>query len=102
MRQSGSFFRQQSARVVAVALLVSLYAAARPPAASNEERVALARNFGFRRSPLPEPSGRQKSIREVHPSLRHIAAWVSTVGASVALYDVDGDGLPNDLCHVDP
>jgi enediyne biosynthesis protein E4 len=102
MRQPSSFLRQQSARVLAVALLVSFYAFARPPAASHEERASLARNFSFRKSALPETAGRQKTVREVHPSLRHMASWVSSVGASVALNDLDGDGLPNDLCHVDP
>jgi hypothetical protein len=29
-------------------------------------------------------------------------SWVSSVGAAVALGDVDGDGLPNDTCLVDP
>jgi hypothetical protein len=37
----------------------------------------------------------------VHPSLSGISAWISTVGASVALNDLDGDALPNDVCYVD-
>lgn len=102
MRQGGSFFRHHAARVLAVALVVSLYAFARPPAVSREERAALARKFGFKQSPLPEPTRKTRSVRDVHPSLRHIAAWISSVGASVALHDLDGDGLPNDLCHVEP
>ena len=38
----------------------------------------------------------------VHPSVRHIRAYVSTLGASVALGDLDGDGLQNDVVWVDP
>ncbi|MDP1532973.1 MAG: VCBS repeat-containing protein, partial [Rubrivivax sp.] len=42
------------------------------------------------------------SVRAVHPSLARISGWISSVGASAALGDVDGDGLSNDLCDVDP
>jgi len=41
-------------------------------------------------------------VRNVHPSLERISAWVSSMGAAVTLADLDGDGLPNDLCYVDP
>ena len=37
-----------------------------------------------------------------HPSVRHIRAYISTLGASVALGDLDGDGLQNDVVWVDP
>jgi hypothetical protein len=51
---------------------------------------------------LPEMSGFEpRAIRQVHPQLAHIAGWLSAMGAAVALNDLDGDGLPNDLCHVD-
>lgn len=42
------------------------------------------------------------SVRRVHPSLERISGWISSVGASAALGDIDGDGAPNDLCDVDP
>jgi len=51
---------------------------------------------------LPQvPGYPAKTIRSVNPHLAGISAWVSSVGASVALNDLDGDGLPNDLCYVD-
>src|SRR5439155_1054648 len=31
-----------------------------------------------------------------------IVSWISTVGAGIALGDLDGDGLSNDACLVDP
>jgi hypothetical protein len=43
-----------------------------------------------------------KTNRAVHPSLRHISAWISATGAAVAVGDLDADGYSNDLCHVDP
>ncbi|HEX7287050.1 MAG TPA: CRTAC1 family protein, partial [Candidatus Angelobacter sp.] len=42
-----------------------------------------------------------KTIRAVNPRLARLSAWISSVGASVALNDIDGDGLPNDVCYVD-
>lgn len=52
---------------------------------------------------LATPAGAKLAqVRGVHPSLARIAGWISAVGASAALGDVDGDGLPNDLCDVDP
>lgn len=40
--------------------------------------------------------------RAVNPSVEHIASWISAAGAGAALGDMDGDGLMNDLCLVDP
>jgi hypothetical protein len=37
----------------------------------------------------------------VHSSLRRVSAFVSTVGAAVALNDLDGDGVSNDACYID-
>jgi hypothetical protein len=41
-------------------------------------------------------------VRDVHPALRHMDAWISSVGAGVALADISGTGLPVDICLVDP
>jgi len=72
------------------------------PDISAREKLSLASHFQFQRMVLPQVPGYfSKSIRTVNPRLSHIAAWVSSVGASVALNDLDGDGLPNDLCYVD-
>jgi hypothetical protein len=43
-----------------------------------------------------------KKVRAVQPSLQRISGWISSLGASAALGDVDGTGLANDLCLVDP
>ncbi len=89
-------------RLAAIALLGALYLLARLPDIPDTERSRLAGRFHFDRTPLPVIPGPEiRSIRPVHPSLRHLAAWISTVGAAVALNDLDGDGLPNDLCYVD-
>jgi hypothetical protein len=63
---------------------------------------ALAARFQFTRFELPGPATPLREARAVHPSMERISAWVSAMGAAAALGDVDGDGLPNDLCHVEP
>ncbi len=58
--------------------------------------------FAFERHKLVSLGGDAKGIREVHPGFHHIGGWISSVGASVAAFDHDGDGLNNDYCLVDP
>ncbi|HET6978769.1 MAG TPA: VCBS repeat-containing protein [Pyrinomonadaceae bacterium] len=95
-------FRRQAARLTAIILIVAAYAFARLPVASESELAKLAEGFRFSTAPLPTLNGEtQKTIRDVNPSLRRVAAWISSVGAAVALNDLDGDGLPNDACYVD-
>lgn len=38
----------------------------------------------------------------MHPSLKRISAWISSVGTGVAAGDLDGDGLTSDICLVGP
>lgn len=80
-----------------------LFFQARIPDISAAERAHLASRFHFTRHALPIASGIPlKGVRVVQPSLRRISAWISSVGAAVALGDLDGDGLSNDVCLVDP
>ncbi len=63
----------------------------------------MASQFSFSKHNLPELQTRpQKFTRTVNRSLERLSAWVSSVGAAVALNDLDADGLANDLCYVDP
>lgn len=102
MTLSAGTLRRSAVRVTAVILILVIYGFARLPSPTEPELARLAADFRFRAAPLPTLDGeRQKTIREVNPSLRRIAGWVSTVGAAVALNDLDGDGLPNDVCHID-
>jgi len=83
--------------------VAGLYASALPPRLSATQRQELARPFRFARFGLPETQGAKqfRQGRAVHPGLEHIAAWISSVGAAVALADLDADGLANDVCYVD-
>lgn len=93
--------RHYAGRLLALGLIVACYGFTKLPTLPEQERAALAARFAFTELPLPEPPGPLGSVREVHPSLEHISAWISSVGASVALGDLDGDGLSNDICYVD-
>ena len=97
------FLRKHAKQIVALMLTGVLYGMTRLPELGEEERAEMAGRFRFVASPLPELPGRShRTVRLVHPSLKKISAWISAVGAAVALNDLDGDGLPNDVCYVDP
>jgi len=88
--------------LLVLVLAAALFAVARLPSASASERQALASRYGFTELPIALPSGLpQRTVRPVNPSYEHIRAWVSSVGAAVAINDLDGDRLANDLCVVD-
>jgi enediyne biosynthesis protein E4 len=102
--------------VVAIALVTALYWWARLPSPSRDFVNENAR-FDFKAVPLQGPpgapapgpgvlqevvDGRPYFVRNVNPSVHHIRSWISSVGAAVAVEDLDGDGLPNDAVWVDP
>jgi enediyne biosynthesis protein E4 len=101
-RMKKLFWLRHAAWLTALLLCVGAYfptrEVRRPDLIGN-----LHQRFQFSREKLPEPPhGSYRSVREVHPSLRRISAWISSVGAAIALADLDGNGLPDDVCRVDP
>src|SRR5262249_49975288 len=96
------WIKPRLSQIVAVLVVAGIYWATLLPDISAKEKFALASHFQFQRAALPQvPGFKSKTIRAVNPRLAHIAAWISTVGAAVALNDLDDDGLPNDVCYVD-
>jgi enediyne biosynthesis protein E4 len=86
----------------AVILILGLYWATRLPEVSAREKTSLVSHFQFQRNPLPRLAGYPtKTLRSVNPRLARLSSWISSVGAAIALADIDGDGLPNDICYVD-
>jgi len=75
---------------------------ARLPQLRPDEAAAMARRFHFQRTALTPLRPALQDHRNVNPKLKGIVSWISTVGAAVALGDLDGDGLANDVCLVDP
>jgi len=95
--------QHQARTLVAVLLVVGLFVALRVSLKVSEKEVrAAATRFAFSRSTLPElPGPPIRTQRLVHPSLKRVSAFVSTVGAAIALNDMDGDGVSNDACYID-
>jgi hypothetical protein len=90
-------------KIVALLLVVFLFFQARVPHISANEATHLASRFHFAPYAFSLKAGaKTKSVRAVHPSLKRISAWISSVGAAVSVGDLDGDGLSNDVCLVDP
>lgn len=101
MNALAKFCRRYVIYIVSVLLILGAYVFASLPTLSKAERNKIAKDFGFKRMPLPELPGKpSRNVRDVHPSLNHIAGWISSVGAAVALNDLDRDGLSNDAIYV--
>ena len=97
-------YRILAAPLAAIAIVSACYFLARFPCISEGDCMKLAANFKFDRQPLAETPSHPpyKYVRQVHPSLQRISAWISSLGASVAMADLDSDGLPNDVVNIDP
>lgn len=95
--------RHTARTVAALLLVIGLFLALRFSLSVSQQEVrAAATRFGFSRSTLPELTGPPiRNQRLVHPSFERVSAFVSTVGAAVALNDMDGDGVSNDACYID-
>jgi hypothetical protein len=94
--------RRSITPLLALVIVALLYHANRLPTLSTTEAAEMRARFKFTKFSIAELPDKIKLNRRVNPSLQHISAWISSVGAAVALADLDGDGLPNDLCSVDP
>lgn len=89
--------------VFVLVLIAGLFAVSRLPTASAATREAVAARYAFQELPIALPPGLpQKTVRTVNPRYEHIRSWISSVGAGIALNDLDGRAGPNDLCLVDP
>lgn len=103
MKKKQHFLERNAVRLAAVTVIIGLFFMSRQPSISTAERNRLAEQFSFQEFLLPEENiPLTRTIRDVAPSLKHIAGWISSVGAGVALNDLDNDGLPNDICKIDP
>ena len=103
MRVLVSSLRRSVRKIVALTIVgvafIAMYVAERPVVADTS---AIAGQFKFSRHTLPEVGGSEsRPLRATHPAFSHLAWYWSGWGAAAALSDLDGDGLPNDVCYVD-
>ncbi|RSM47503.1 RNA-binding protein [Actinoplanes sp. ATCC 53533] len=103
MRRTVGLLRYHLAGVVALVLVTTLFLGARLPTSSAAESRDLADGYRFRAMSIALPGGHpQQTIRKVNQRYTDIDAWISSVGSGIAMNDIDGDGLANDLCVTDP
>ncbi len=95
-------YRRWGTTVTAAGLITLVGVVAARPRIDADELTKLAAPFAFETIALPESLTPKANVAITHPDLNHISGWVSAVGASVAVGDLDGDGLFNDLCQTDP
>ncbi|WP_103532208.1 CRTAC1 family protein [Streptomyces sp. SM11] len=98
-----TWLRKQMPGVIALALMVGTFYAVKPSESSAAEKAEMAESFAFEPMAIAMPGGyKRQSVRKVNKAYKHIEAWISSVGAGVAMNDIDGDGRPDDLCVTDP
>ena len=94
--------RKAPVRFAVVAVLAPLAWLSRMPGVDSRTADELARRFHFTKFTIPPPAGPPGGVvYSINPSAAHMLTYFHSIGASVVLGDVDGDGLPNDVCTVD-
>ncbi len=88
--------------ILVLALVGVLFVVARPPSASAAARASVASRYHFTELPIALPPGLpDRTVRQVNPDYYRIRAWISSVGAGVAINDLEGSGVADDMCLVD-
>jgi enediyne biosynthesis protein E4 len=93
------------AQLCAAVLIVAAGWFARSHDAADTVKQELAKRFSFqvyRLNAKNEHGDWKAHVREVNPALNRIVSWISSLGAAATLADLEGSGLPKDLCLVDP
>jgi len=99
---SAGILRRLAPAIFVLLLVLGLFVGARLPTASAADRAGLASRFRFTEMPLALPPGLpMHSVRQVNPAYEKIRSWISSVGAAIAINDLDGTGTPDDVCLVD-
>jgi hypothetical protein len=65
----------------------------------------IAGKYKFTEQQIAMPPGYDNqpmhTVRQVNPAYQHIAAWISSVGAGIAINDLTGHGIADSMCIVD-
>ncbi|WP_440072821.1 CRTAC1 family protein [Streptosporangium sp. OZ121] len=91
----------RAAQLCALLLTVAGWHFARLPDAAPATATSPAPVFAFQKLPL-NTATTKRDIRVVAPAYEKIRHWISSVGAAVALADLDANGRADDTCLVDP
>ena len=96
--------RPHAARLATTGIVLALYVlASHQLRATGDQRPAADLPTFVASYIEPADNGQPiRGIRDVHPDLKRIDAWISSVGAGVALADISDSGRPADICLVDP
>ncbi|MCG5216095.1 CRTAC1 family protein [Streptosporangium sp. KLBMP 9127] len=82
--------------------MTTAYFVGNPAFPTAQAKAEIGQAYAFTPLSVEIPSGYQEqTIRKVNKDYKDIDAWISSVGAAIAMADVDGDSLSNDLCVVD-
>ncbi|MER7008907.1 CRTAC1 family protein [Dactylosporangium sp. NPDC000555] len=102
MTSKPGVLRRLAPAAVVLAVVATLFTVAQLPELSAAARATLASQFQFTSVPIALPPNLpQRAVRQVNPAYEHIRSWISSVGAAVAINDLDGKGVADDLCIVD-
>jgi hypothetical protein len=96
--------RRHAAKLATASITAALYVVASQQVVAVDDHRPAAELPSFNASYIePADNGqRLRAIRDVHPALKRLEAWISSVGAAVALADISDSGRPVDICLVDP
>ncbi|MEQ1568317.1 MAG: CRTAC1 family protein [Myxococcota bacterium] len=96
-------YRLWPAQLTAGSVALALGLVSRIPEPEPAEVAIAAAPFRFTRIALPATSTPPTiDVHPVNPVAHQLARWMSSVGTSVSLGDLDDDGVSNDLCAVEP
>jgi enediyne biosynthesis protein E4 len=86
-----------------IALVIAYVVAGNPSHASGATQTAA--QFSFKQQSIAMPPGyneqKMNTLRPVNPAYWKIRSWISAVGASVAINDLQGHGRSDGMCIVD-
>ena len=94
-------YRRIPVLLTVVVVVSALALLARMPSEPVSEIARLAAHFRFTTENLPPIPVPSDVVYPVNKTATHMQYYYYQVGESAALGDLDGDGLPNDLCQTD-
>jgi hypothetical protein len=102
-------FRERARKLIpglaAVAVLVTIFFVGQAQVSVAGASPQIASAYKFKELPIALPPGYNNqhfnTVRQVNPAYLHLDAWISSVGASIAINDLTGHGRSDSMCIVD-